>query len=161
MPANQPSGDGVCASAPAALRDTRHDPHTVQTAIFRTGAAAMTAAIPPLLRRSRILLMLLSAALVAPQAATGQGDCEAIPAGRGRTDCFIGRARILNQQSNIARDKARLESNSARLQAATGTSALSSAALCQGKRAGTRACYTCCRAHGLAASRCLRNCRRH
>jgi hypothetical protein len=112
------------------------------------------------LRLSRILLMLLPPALVAPQAAWGQGDCEAMPAGRGRTDCFIGRARILDQQSNIAWDRARLEGNSARLQAATGTPA-QPAAPCQGKGAGTRACYTCCRAHGLAASRCLRQCRRH
>jgi hypothetical protein len=121
----------------------------------------MTAAIPHRLRFSSLLLLSLSAALVAPHAAMGQGDCEAIPAGRNRTDCFIGRARILNQQSNIARDKARLESNSARLQAVTGRSAQSTAALCKGKGAGTRACYDCCRAHGLAASRCLRNCRRH
>ena len=31
--------------------------------------------------------------------------------------------------------------------------------LCQGKGLGTRACYNCCRTHGLSASRCLRNCR--
>jgi len=31
--------------------------------------------------------------------------------------------------------------------------------LCHGKRVGTRACYNCCRTHGLSASRCLRNCR--
>src|SRR5262245_35347574 len=121
----------------------------------------MTAALAQLLRLFGIPLALLSAALIAPPVAMGQGDCEAIAAGRRRTDCFIGRARILNQQSNIARDKARLESNSARLQAATGTSAQSRAALCLGKGAGTRACYNCCRAHGLAASTCLRNCRRH
>ena len=137
---------------------SRHGPGDRLNDNLSHGAADMIAAIPQLLRLSRILLMLLSAALVAPQTAMGQGDCEAIPAGRGRTDCFIGRARILNQQSNIARDKARLEGNSARLQAATGRSARP-AALCQGKGAGTRACYTCCRTHGFAASRCLRNCR--
>ena len=32
--------------------------------------------------------------------------------------------------------------------------------LCHGKGIGTRACYTCCRTHGLSASRCLRNCRK-
>src|SRR5262245_64387830 len=31
--------------------------------------------------------------------------------------------------------------------------------LCRGKGLGTRACYDCCRTHGLSASRCLRNCR--
>ena len=31
--------------------------------------------------------------------------------------------------------------------------------LCSGKGIGTRACSTCCRKHGLSASRCLRNCR--
>jgi len=120
----------------------------------------MAAAISHLLRFAWLLL-LLSAALIAPEAAMAQGDCEARPAGRARTDCFIGRARILNQQSKIARDKARLESNSARLQSVTGTSAQSTDTLCKGKGAGTRACYNCCRAHGLSASRCLRNCRRH
>ncbi|HEX2335630.1 MAG TPA: hypothetical protein VHI72_04075 [Hyphomicrobiaceae bacterium] len=31
--------------------------------------------------------------------------------------------------------------------------------VCRGKGVGTRACYQCCRAHALSASRCLRNCR--
>ena len=65
-------------------------PRPSRRVIFLTGAAEMTAAIPQFLRLSRILLMLLPPALVAPQAAWGQGDCEAMPAGRGRTDCFIG-----------------------------------------------------------------------
>jgi hypothetical protein len=151
-----PQGGGSCPPCQSVQNrprgsSSRHDP-------FFTGTKTMTAAVLQLLRPARFLL-LLSAALVAPHAAIGQGDCEAIPAGRSRTDCFIGRARILNQRSTIAEDKARLEGHGARLQAATGRSHLSTAAPCQGKGAGTRACYTCCRAHGLAASRCLRNCR--
>jgi hypothetical protein len=133
---------------------------TVSMNIFLNGIAAMTTSIPQLLRRSSILLVLLSSGLVVPLAAVGQGDCEAMPAGRNRTDCFIGRARILNQRSNIARDKARLQSNRAHLQATTGASGPSAAVLCQGKGVGTRACYSCCRRYGLAASTCLRNCRR-
>jgi len=128
--------------------------------IFLTGTAAMTTRIPQLLRRFSILLVLLSPGLVVSHAALGQGDCEVMPAGRDRTDCFIGRARILDQRSMIARDKARLQSDRARLQGIAGASGSSAAVLCQGKGAGTRACYSCCRRYGLAASTCLRNCRR-
>ena len=146
-----------CMTAPQGGGSFQSMQNRARSSAF-TGTKTMTAALLQLLRLARVLL-LLSAALVAPHAAMGQGDCEAIPAGRSRTDCFIGRARILNQRSTIAEDKARLEGRGARLQAATGTSHPSTAAPCQGKGAGTRACYTCCRAHGLSASRCLRNCR--
>jgi hypothetical protein len=48
-------------------------------------------------------------------------DCEAM-SGPTRTDCFIGRARILGLQSDIAAGKARLRADEERLRAATGAS---------------------------------------
>jgi len=81
-----------------------------------------------------------------------------MPRGPARTDCFIARARIANEKANLAYDKARALSDAARLRATTG-GMLHYRQVCRGKRAGTRACYTCCRTHGLSASRCLRNCR--
>ena len=48
-------------------------------------------------------------------------DCESMM-GAARTDCFIGRARILGQQSGIAAGAARKRSDEENLRAATGTS---------------------------------------
>jgi hypothetical protein len=47
-------------------------------------------------------------------------NCESMSGSR-RTDCFIGRARILGLQSDIAAGTARLRAGEARLRAATGT----------------------------------------
>jgi hypothetical protein len=74
-----------------------------------------------LLRHATLLLGLALAGLVAPRVATAQGACEAMPSGPARTDCFVGRARIANQKSNLAQDKARLQGSAARQRAATGT----------------------------------------
>src|SRR6516164_4873198 len=113
--------------------------------------------MPHQARPSTLLLTLLLALLVASQTAAAQGNCEAMPRGPARTDCFIARARIASQKADLAYDKARVEEDIARLQATTGLSAKRDH--CRGKVAGTRACYTCCRTHGVSASRCLRNCR--
>jgi len=48
-------------------------------------------------------------------------DCESM-IGPARTDCFIGRARILGHQSGIAAGGARQRADEALLGAATGTS---------------------------------------
>jgi len=48
-------------------------------------------------------------------------DCESMT-GAARTDCFIGRARILGNQSGIAAGAARLRTDQESLRAATGTS---------------------------------------
>src|SRR5215475_8273932 len=108
-------------------------------------------------RLSALLLSLLLAAPISFQTAVAQGNCEAMPRGSVRTDCFIARARIASEKAALANDEARVEGEIARLQAATGISAQRE--LCRGKVAGTRACYTCCRTHSLSATRCLRNCR--
>ena len=47
-------------------------------------------------------------------------NCESM-SGPARTDCFIGRARILGLQSDVAAGKARLRDDEERLRAATGT----------------------------------------
>jgi hypothetical protein len=48
-------------------------------------------------------------------------NCEAVPAGPARTDCYIGLSRIYQGQSDIAAGKARVQSNSARYRQITGT----------------------------------------
>jgi len=113
--------------------------------------------MPPPVRPCALLLTLLLVMLVLSHTAAAQGNCEAMRRGPARTDCFIARARIASQKADLAYDKARVEEGTARLQAVTGISARRDP--CRGKVAGTRVCYTCCRAHGLSASRCLRNCR--
>ncbi len=50
-------------------------------------------------------------------------DCEAMPAGPARTDCFIMRARVHGLRANIAADKARRESNAAKLETHKGEAA--------------------------------------
>jgi hypothetical protein len=111
-----------------------------------------------MVRQATFLVILAVAAITTPAAISAQGACEAMPRGPARTDCFIARARIANEKANLAYDKARALSDAARLRATTG-GMLHYRQVCRGKRAGTRACYTCCRTHGLSASRCLRNCR--
>jgi hypothetical protein len=60
------------------------------------------------------------AAVIAAGSASAQ-DCESMT-GPARTDCFIGRARILGQQSGIAAGAARKQADEANLRADTGTS---------------------------------------
>jgi hypothetical protein len=124
-----------------------------------TPASSRTKWLGLMLRPLALLLVLVTAILGAPTPISAQGACEAIPAGPRQTDCFIGRARIANQKGNLAYDKARARADAAWLRAATGAPLVRGREVCRGKRAGTRACYSCCRANGLSASRCLRNCR--
>jgi hypothetical protein len=60
-------------------------------------------------------------AIGSPEFARAQGDCEAIPAGPARTDCFMVRARIQGQKSGIAATKARQSTDAAVLGVTTGT----------------------------------------
>ena len=55
-----------------------------------------------------------------PDLAVAQ-NCDAIPAGPERTDCYIGLSRVYQGQSAVAADKARLQSDAARYRQITGT----------------------------------------
>jgi hypothetical protein len=57
-----------------------------------------------------------------PDVARAQGDCETMPVGPARTDCFMVRARIQGQKSDIAATKARQSTDAAVLGVTTGTS---------------------------------------
>ena len=60
------------------------------------------------------------AGLVPAREARGQ-DC-ANPSAPARTDCYLGRSRILGEQSGIAAGSARLRTSAERLRAVTGGS---------------------------------------
>ena len=74
------------------------------------------------MRRREFVTLLGSAALVA--GSTGilkaQLDCETIPAGPSRTDCYIGLSRINRQKSEIAAGAAQQQSDSAIYRQLTG-----------------------------------------
>jgi hypothetical protein len=53
--------------------------------------------------------------------ASAQANCQAIPAGPARTDCYIGLSRIHGGQSDVAAGNARVQSDAARYQQVTGT----------------------------------------
>ena len=63
------------------------------------------------------------AALLAilPGVASAQVDCNSVPAGPARTDCYIGQSRIYQGQSDVAAGKARVQTDAARYQQVTGT----------------------------------------
>ena len=54
-------------------------------------------------------------------------NCEAIPAGPARADCYIGLSRVYRRQSDVAAGNARVQSVAARLQQVTGTGSSSKA----------------------------------
>jgi hypothetical protein len=55
--------------------------------------------------------------------ATAQVNCETIPAGPDRTDCYIGLSRINREKAAIAAGAARQQGNIAIYRSITGTSA--------------------------------------
>ena len=57
-----------------------------------------------------------------PDSATAQVNCEAIPAGPDRTDCYIGLSRINRERAAIAAGVARQQSDIAIYRSITGTS---------------------------------------
>jgi hypothetical protein len=68
--------------------------------------------------RASILAILLPSF---PCVANAQVDCNAVPAGPVRTDCYIGLSRIYQGQSDVAAGKARVQSDVAHYRQVTGT----------------------------------------
>lgn len=58
---------------------------------------------------------------VFPVVASAQVNCEAIPHGPARTDCYLGLSQFYRGQSNLAADRARAQSDAAWYRAITGT----------------------------------------
>jgi hypothetical protein len=56
-----------------------------------------------------------------PVLASAQDNCQTMPAGPARTDCYIGLSRIHGAQSDVAAGKARVQSDAARYRQVTGT----------------------------------------
>jgi len=56
-----------------------------------------------------------------PDLASAQHDCQTIPAGPARTDCYIALSRFHGAQSDLAASKARVQSDAARYRQVTGT----------------------------------------
>jgi hypothetical protein len=56
-----------------------------------------------------------------PADADAQVNCEAIPSGPARTDCYLGLSQFYRGQSDLAAAKARAQSDAARYRTITGT----------------------------------------
>jgi hypothetical protein len=56
-----------------------------------------------------------------PGVMNAQVDCNAVPAGPARTDCYLGLSQFYRAQSDLAAAKARAQSDSAWYRAITGT----------------------------------------
>ena len=63
----------------------------------------------------------VAATAALPPVTIAQGDCEAMPEGPRRTDCFILRARVQSLKSDIAAGTARQKKGAAKLESQTGT----------------------------------------
>jgi hypothetical protein len=68
--------------------------------------------------RASVLAILLASL---PGVVSAQVDCNAVPVGPARTDCYIGQSRIYQGQSDVAAGKARVQTDAARYQQVTGT----------------------------------------
>ena len=64
------------------------------------------------------ILVVLSSDVIA-----ADNDCEALPPGPARTDCFILKGRVHGLKSSIAADKARQAGNAAKLETQKGEEA--------------------------------------
>jgi hypothetical protein len=73
--------------------------------------------VEPMTYWTTVLTILLASF---PAAAIAQ-NCDAMPAGPARTDCYIGLGRLYQGQSDIAAGKARVQSDAARYRQITGT----------------------------------------
>jgi hypothetical protein len=71
-------------------------------------------------RHVAVAIIALSFVIAAGGVATAQMNCEAIPAGPARTDCYIGLSRIGAGNAAIAGTKSKLQSEGATLQQVTG-----------------------------------------
>jgi hypothetical protein len=56
-----------------------------------------------------------------PGVASAQVNCEAIPHGPARTDCYLGLSQFYRGQSDLAAARARVQSDAAWYRAITGT----------------------------------------
>jgi hypothetical protein len=56
-----------------------------------------------------------------PDVASAQVNCEAIPHGPARTDCYLGLSQFYRGQSDLAAARARAQSDAAWYRAITGT----------------------------------------
>jgi hypothetical protein len=56
-----------------------------------------------------------------PSVASAQANCEAIPHGPERTDCYLGLSQLYRGQSDLAAARARAQSDAAWYRAITGT----------------------------------------
>ena len=81
-----------------------------------TGELLGTPAGVPTIR----IIALVAVVMLAMAGDTQAQDCESL-SGPARTDCFIVRARVFGQQSDIAASAARQRADEAALRAATGT----------------------------------------
>ena len=68
--------------------------------------------------RASVLAILLASF---PGVSSAQVDCDAVPHGPARTDCYVGLSRVYRGQSDVAAGNARVQSDAARLQRVTGT----------------------------------------
>ena len=73
--------------------------------------------------RKALLAAMLATVVGSSGLAQAQVNCDALPPGPARTDCFIGLARIYRQQSEIAAGVARQQSDAAIHRGVTGTRA--------------------------------------
>lgn len=56
-----------------------------------------------------------------PGVVSAQVDCDTVPHGPARTDCYVGLSRVYRGQSDVAAGNAHVQSDAARLQQVTGT----------------------------------------
>jgi hypothetical protein len=56
-----------------------------------------------------------------PSVVNAQADCNAVPVGPARTDCYLGLSQFYRAQSDLAAAKARAQSDAAWYRAITGT----------------------------------------
>ena len=73
--------------------------------------------------RKALLASMLATVVGAPGLAQTQVNCDAIPPGPARTDCYIGLARSHGQQSEIAAGVAQQQGDAAIYRRVTGTRA--------------------------------------
>jgi len=75
-----------------------------------------------MMHRDAIGASIVALLLVSFPGVVSAQDCNAVPAGPARTDCYIGLGRIYQGQSDVAAGNARVQSDAARLRQVTGAS---------------------------------------
>ena len=73
------------------------------------------------MRRAGTLALSVLALVIADDG-RAQTDCNTVPAGPARTDCYIALSRFHGAQSDLAASKARVQSDTARYRQVTGGS---------------------------------------